>query len=207
MTGKFIVFEGGEGSGKTSHCKAVADKLRNDGHDVLETREPGGSSIGLKIRDIVLHDYSEPLNYRAELLLFLANRAQHVHEVILPAIKAGKIVLCDRFSGSTFAYQLGGRQLPDPAFVKKIDDYARAGLEPDAVIYLDVTAEEGLRRRQTDITEITDRLDKESIVFHVRVRDYFLELATQTTWHTVNTMTTMAEVEKKVLAVAKTVIQ
>jgi dTMP kinase len=176
MKGALIVFEGGEGSGKTSHSLLVAEKLRAQGFDVLHTKEPGGSEVGMKIRQLILDEQPEPIGSRTELLLFLADRAHHVEHVLKPAIAAGKIVICDRFSGSTFAYQIGGRELPEPEMIIAMDAYARDGLKPDLVLFLDIEVEEGLRRRHEEGAAEVNRLDKETIEFHNRVREYFINL-------------------------------
>lgn len=171
-SGLFVVFEGGEGSGKTAHIKLLAEKLQERGHEVVVTREPGGSKTCEIIRNVILDN--EGIESRAELFLFFADRAQHVAEVIEPALSEGKIVICDRYSGSTFAYQLGGRQLPDADFVKTMESYARNHLDPNLVLYLDVTPEVGLQRRQEKGG--VNRIDNEEGTFHTRVRDYFLNL-------------------------------
>ncbi|OGY86294.1 MAG: dTMP kinase [Candidatus Kerfeldbacteria bacterium RIFOXYA2_FULL_38_24] len=184
--GKFIVFEGGEGSGKTSHIKFTARSLEKAGFSVLLTREPGGSPVCQRIREIILDKEPKLTSEFAELFLFFADRAQHVAEVILPALQQGKIVLCDRFSGSTFAYQLGGRALPDADFVKKMEQYSRQSLDPDLVVYLDVEVAVGLSRRQVDGG--VDRIDAEKKQFHERVRNYFLQLtAENNNWLKVST--------------------
>ncbi len=174
--GHFIVFEGGEGSGKSRHSSAVTQRLRDAGHEVIHTHEPGGSTVCEMIRNVLLADSEEAVVPRAELLLFVADRAQHVESVIKPALEAGKIVICDRFSGSTFAYQIGGRQLPESDLIIAMDAYARNGVDPDLVLFLDIDPEIGLRRRQDDDKEL-NRLDLEELAFHQRVRDYFLQLA------------------------------
>lgn len=186
VRGKFIVFEGGEGSGKTRHSERLVERLRAAGQDVLATHEPGGSGIGSMIRQIILHENKETVQPRAELFLFLADRAQHVAEVIEPAIAAGRTVVCDRFSGSTFAYQVGGRALPNGAIVEEMDRYARGGLTPDLVVYLDIDPETGLQRKR-DGREAMNRMDREELAFHERVRRHFLEQARQLHWVTVST--------------------
>ncbi len=179
MNGHFIVFEGGEGSGKSRHSKYVAEELRKEGYDVFHTFEPGGSEICQLIRKIILHEGEEKLSSRAELMLFLADRAQHIDCVIKPALKAGKVVICDRFSGSTFAYQIGGRQLEKNAqMIQKMDVFVRAGIRPDLVMYLDIDPEIGIQRKLEGEEQI-NRLDKEEIDFHKRVHAYFLQMVKQ----------------------------
>lgn len=186
MRGKFIVFEGGEGSGKTTHAQLYAEFLRSQGKAVTFTLEPGGTQFGTAIRTLVLAQSNYQLHPRAELLCFLAARAQHVAEVIEPRLEKGEYVVCDRFSGSTFAYQLGGRELPDPEFVRAMEAYARMNIEPDAVVYLDVAPEYGIGRKKQGGQQL-DRLDSEAIQFHERVRAYFLHLAEQQQWTVLST--------------------
>ncbi|MFC1598003.1 dTMP kinase [Patescibacteria group bacterium] len=173
--GRFIVFEGGEGSGKTRHSKYAVEKLRKAGHDVLLTHEPGGTEIGKMIRQIILHENDVEVSARTELFLFLADRAQHIEEVIRPALEQGKLVVCDRFSGSTFAYQFGGRQLPDKDEIFAMDAYARAGIEPELVIYLDIDPKIGIQRKEENPKDL-NRMDKQELAFHQRVHDYFQQL-------------------------------
>lgn len=171
--GKFIVFEGGEGSGKTKHSKIFVQRLEEQGYEVVHTHEPGGTGLGKLMRKIILYEGDGSLVSRAELFLFLADRAQHVEELIRPALEAGKTVVCDRFSGSTFAYQLGGRQLPDEQLIHAMDNYARSNIEPDFVMYLDIDPLIGIGRKKE---KEMNRMDKEELDFHRRVREYFLRL-------------------------------
>ncbi|MCW1929757.1 MAG: dTMP kinase [Candidatus Kerfeldbacteria bacterium] len=186
MPGTFIVFEGGEGSGKTTHAKLLADFLRAQGKTVTLTLEPGGTQFGTAMRGLILSKAEYDLTPRAELLCFLAARAQHVAEVIQPRLEKGEIVICDRFSGSTFAYQLGGRSLPQPELVKAMEAYARMDLKPDAVVYLDIDPESGIMRKKQGGQEL-DRLDSEALQFHQNVHQYFLQLAQEENWITIPT--------------------
>jgi dTMP kinase len=164
----FITLEGTEGSGKTTAIKGIAEVLRSEGHDVLVTREPGGSNIGPKIREILLGgDAVSPL---AELLLFLADRTQHVEQVIRPHLAKGGVVLCDRFRDSTVAYQGYARGF-DVALLEQLNDVATLSLKPDLTLLFDIDPEVGLAR-QTD----KDRLDLEPLEFHQKVREGFLEI-------------------------------
>lgn len=164
----FITLEGTEGSGKTTAIKGIAEVLRSEGHDVLVTREPGGSNIGPKIREILLGgDAVSPL---AELLLFLADRTQHVEQVIRPHLAKGGVVLCDRFRDSTVAYQGYARGF-DVALLEQLNDVATLSLKPDLTLLFDLDPEIGLAR-QTD----KDRLDLEPLEFHQKVREGFLEI-------------------------------
>lgn len=197
MKGKFIVFEGGEGSGKTTQLNRLAIILRKKGKKVLLTHEPGGTKIADKIRRVILHDNREKVAPKTELFLFLASRAQHVHQEILPALKKGCIVLCDRFSGSTLAYQIGGRRLPDAALIRQMDKYARNNLKEDLVIYIDVDPALGLKRKNKSLLHLT-RIDKEKLIFHRRVRSYFKKMANNKNWAIINGNKTIMENHKEI---------
>ena len=171
----FITFEGVEGSGKTTQLKRLGEHLRAAGRTVVETREPGGTPAGVAIRSLLLSDPPIALAPSAELLLYLADRAQHVAERIQPALAAGEIVLCDRFSDSTIAYQGFARGL-DLERVRDIDAYARAGLVPDLTFLLDVDPGIGLRRVQAR-AGASDRFEAAPLAFHERVRRGLRELA------------------------------
>ena len=175
----FITFEGIEGSGKSTHLRHLAAHLRASGRDVVETREPGGTQAGQAIRRLLLGADAVPLTPETELLLYCADRAQHVAEVIRPALAAGRVVLCDRFSDSTIAYQGNGRGL-DLGRLRALDAHARSGVWPGLTFLLDCPAEEGLARargRAGAETGLGDRFERESIPFHERVRAGFLALA------------------------------
>jgi dTMP kinase len=170
MAGKFIVFEGGEGSGKSTASAAVAERLRAKGVTVVHTREPGGTKAGELVRGL-LHEQLTPW---AELFAFLVARAQLVSEVIRPALERGETVICDRFSPSTFAYQVHARGL-DEATVRAANAAATGGLEPDLVVYLDIDPEVGLRRKHGEAEAI--RTGLEGIEFHRKVRAGYLAQA------------------------------
>ncbi len=178
--GKFITFEGPEGSGKSTHIGLLAGELRRCGVDVLVTREPGGTPLGEAIRRLLQHnDSGESPVARAEVLLFLASRAQHVECVIRPALDAGKWVLCDRFEDSTFAYQGFGRKF-NLAELREANAFATGGLKPNLTILLDVrpeTSRARLQARQTATASAPDRIESEADDFHERLRNGFLELA------------------------------
>ncbi|MCX8071318.1 MAG: dTMP kinase [Candidatus Binatia bacterium] len=169
--GRLIVFEGVEGSGKSTHLKRAAQALEARGQAVLQTAEPGGTEIGQRIRELLMNSQGQPPTAWTELFLYLADRAEHVTTVVRPAILARKIVLCDRFSASTLAYQGYGRGL-DLQLVRQLDAVARQGVTPDLVILLDCSVDVGLRRAGRD-----DRFHRESLAFHERVRAGFLALA------------------------------
>lgn len=172
----FITFEGIEGSGKSTHCRELAAHLRGTGRSVVETREPGGTAAGAAIRDLLLDAERRPLTPLAELLLYCADRTQHVDEVIRPGLAAGHVVLCDRFSDSTIAYQGHGRGL-DADAVRALDARARGGIWPDLTFLLDCPVEQGLARARGR-GPARDRFEREAVAFHERVRAGFLALAT-----------------------------
>lgn len=180
--GKFITFEGPEGSGKSTHIRLLADFLRERGIRVTLTREPGGTTLGEAIRGLLQHNGSgeAPVD-RAELLLFLASRAQHVERLVRPALEQGAWVLCDRFEDSTFAYQGYGRGF-DLGELKAANHFATNGLKPDLTFLLDVTPETSRKRllaRQSQTAAAPDRIECEADDFHVRLREGFLDLARQ----------------------------
>jgi dTMP kinase len=170
----FITLEGPEGSGKTCHIPELAKFLRQQGHEVVVTREPGGTPIGDEIRDTLLKMGNTAMHPTTEILLFQASRAQHVQELILPLIAEGKIVICDRFADSTMAYQGYGHQT-DLEELAQIINFATGGLQPDLALLLDVEIEIGLKRRSAD-RENWNRLDAKEAAFHRRVRDGYLEM-------------------------------
>jgi dTMP kinase len=171
----FVTFEGADGAGKTTQIALAAEHLRRQGRRVTTTREPGGTSIGDRIRQI-LHDVAHrEMTARAEILLYAASRAQLVEEVIVPRLAQGEIVLCDRYVDSTYAYQGYGRGL-DFDVLRRITHFATGGLEPDLTIYLDLPAEVGLRRKATG-TEELNRMDQQQLDFYERVQAGYRELA------------------------------
>ena len=178
MTGKFITFEGGEGCGKSTQIKLLAAALEERGYNVLQVREPGGTVVGERIRDILLAKESTALDSMAELMLYEAARAQICHEVIRPALDAGKIVLCDRFYDSTIAYQGYGRGL-DVALIRKLNEAAVDGLAPDMTLMLFIDPVEGLRRAMgvTGGDGEGDRIEAAGLAFHQRVHDGFARIA------------------------------
>jgi dTMP kinase len=171
--GRFITFEGVEGSGKTTQISTSAERLRRLGWTVLETREPGGTSVGEQIRDVMLNRGNQQLTALTETFLVMAARAQHVEEVVRPALAGGAVVLCDRFVDSTLAYQGYGRGL-DIRALRRLNRLATAGLTPDMTLVFDVPVTVGLQRRRAH--REVNRLDMESIAFHERVRKGFLQL-------------------------------
>ncbi len=171
MQGKFITFEGADGSGKTTQIEKIKKYLEEKGHKCLLTREPGGSKLGNKIREILLH-YDGEVDYLSELLLYMADRAQHVKTIILPALKEGMIVLCDRYIDSSVAYQGYARGL-DVEQIMELNKIATFGIEPDLTIVFDVETQTAIKR----LGETKDRLEQEGIEFHQKLRYGYLELA------------------------------
>jgi dTMP kinase len=174
MPGTFITIEGGEGAGKSTMLHRVAAWLDERGHRVVLTREPGGTELAEKVRDILLDKNTVGLSGLAELLLVFAARAQHLAELIRPALQRGDTVLCDRFTDATWAYQGGGRGLPweDIATLERL---VHGDLQPDLTLLLDVPVEQGLQRASR--RSATDRFEKESMEFFSRVRQVYLDRA------------------------------
>ena len=172
--GVFITFEGPEGSGKTTHIHLLAAHLRRQGRRVMVTREPGGTKLALGIRKLLLQG-GEGLSPLAELLLYEADRAQHVHETLRPGLEKGTIVLCDRYTDSTLAYQGCGRKLGMKT-IRVLNSIAAGGVTPDLTILLDVPVTRGLRQARRKKNG-HDRLERAGHAFHERVRHGFLQLA------------------------------
>lgn len=171
----FISLEGPDGGGKTTQVHLLSEWLRSQGHDVLQTREPGGTRIGDQIRSVLHDSANTDMDPRTEILLYSASRAQLVAQLLSPALDAGKIVVCDRFFDSTLAYQGFGRGL-DLRVLKTVTAFATAGLKPDLTICLDLDPGKGLQRRLLGGGE-WNRLDAEALAFHESVRAGYLELA------------------------------
>lgn len=169
----FIAFEGGEGSGKSSQIARLADALRADGHQVFATHEPGATSVGKAIRELVLES-DERITPRSEALLFAADRAHHVETELRPRLEQGWIVLCDRYIDSSIAYQGTGRTLSTTE-VAALSAWATGGLRPELTVLLDIDPELGLARAER--RRGFDRLEREQLDFHERVRQGFLMLA------------------------------
>jgi dTMP kinase len=175
MHGIFITFEGPEGAGKSTQLQLLAADLERAGRRVCRTREPGGTEIGERIRDVLLAASSGEMCAETESLLHTAARAQHVRELIRPALERGEVVLSDRFVESTLAYQGGGRGLPRDE-LREIQRLATGGLTPDLRILLDLPVELGLKRRLGDLAAV-NRMDVEGVEFHKRVRAEYLAMA------------------------------
>lgn len=189
----FITLEGPEGSGKTSHIPYLVEYLREQGHTVFPTREPGGTSIGEQVRDILSNLKNTEMNPRTETLLFQAARAQFVEQVIKPRLADGEIVISDRYADSTLAYQGYGHQ-QNLEQIRALIEYATGGLQPDLTVYLDLDIETGLKRKKK--AEEWNRLDAYTVEFHKRVRAGYLELAKNERWVTVDATPGWDEVQE-----------
>jgi dTMP kinase len=169
--GQFITFEGIDGAGKSTQIAFLAEHLRGQGHDVLVTREPGGTELGEKLRALVLN---EPMDSRTETLLIFAARSEHLAQVIRPALDSGRWVVCDRFTDATFAYQSGGRQLPG-ADIEALERWVHPDLQPDRTLLVDVPPEVAASRLAS--ARPADRFEAEQDGFFARVRAAYLERA------------------------------
>ena len=179
---RFITFEGGDGTGKSTQLQALEHRLSGDGKPCLSTREPGGTSLGILVRQILLEVGKQPITSPTELFLYLADRAQHIQEVVAPALARGNIVLCDRHTDSTLAYQGYGRGI-DIGLLRRLNNMASGGIKPDLTFLFDCPVEIALSRtaaRQFPTAPNArreDRFEREELEFHERVRAGFLELA------------------------------
>lgn len=174
MQGKFITLEGGEGVGKSTNLTFIKEYLEGAGKEIIVTREPGGTGIGEEIRNLLLEHRKESMSESVELLLMFASRAQHLQQLILPALKQGKWVLCDRFTDATYAYQGGGRGLKTGS-IKTLENFVQKGVKPDCTFLLDAPIEIGLHRA-SQRGEL-DRFESEEKQFFQRVREAYLERA------------------------------
>ncbi len=169
--GAFVVFEGGDGVGKSTQVELLGGRLAAAGHEVVTTFEPGATRLGALLRGVLLHGDAGDVGARTEALLYAADKAEHLHEVVRPALARGAVVLCDRYVDSMVAYQGAGRVL-DPVEVERTARWATEDLRPDLTVLLDLDPEEGLR----DLPE-PDRLESAGLDFHARARTFFLSLA------------------------------
>jgi dTMP kinase len=171
MAGQFITLEGIDGAGKSTHAAFIASRLREHGRTVVQTREPGGTAVGEKIRNLVL---GEAMDVHAETLLIFAARAQHLHEVVRPALAAGSTVLCDRFTDATFAYQCGGRAVPE-SHVEALARLTHGDLRPGLTLLFDTDA--ATAHARVVARSAADRFEREDLGFFERVRARYLEQA------------------------------
>jgi len=174
MTGAFITFEGGDGAGKTTQIEKLRGWLERQGHTVVVTREPGGTDIGVELRNIVLH-HRGFLAPRAEAMLYAADRAHHIHTVVRPALERGEVVVQDRYSDSSVAYQGAGRVLSEDE-VRDLSLWATESLIPQLTVVLDIPSDIARQRRDSD-NRVFDRLEAEADDFHERVRQAYHRLA------------------------------
>lgn len=172
MSARFITLEGLDGAGKSTHAQWLAERLRAHGRDVVLTREPGGTPLGDRLRELLLH---HAMDLRTETLLMFAARQEHLAQVILPGLAAGKCVLCDRFTDATFAYQGSGRGL-SAAKIETLEEWVQEGLQPDLTLFFDLSAEAAQARRRAAGMPL-DRFEQQDLGFHRRVRDAYLARA------------------------------
>ena len=177
MRGKFVTFEGTEGSGKSTQVRLLAKYLDDTNQPYLKTREPGGDDIAEKIRTLVLSAENDTMTFETEALLYAAARAQHVKHIILPALAEGKIVICDRYVDSSISYQAYGREL-SLDFVKNINEYALKNCAPDLTILLDLSPEDAFKRKGG--VDKNDRIETSGDAFYKRVDDAFRNLRLET---------------------------
>ena len=175
MKGYFLSVEGGDGSGKSTQIQNIKEYLTKRGQEVILTREPGGTEIAEKIRELILDPANEKLTGKAEMLLYAASRAQHLEEKILPALAEGKTILSDRFTDSSIAYQGYGRGLGE--MVAEVNRIATGGKEPDLTIFLNITPAAGIARKNKQDGHILDRMEQEKLAFHEAVYEGYLTLA------------------------------
>ncbi len=195
MRGLFITLEGPEGAGKTTNRAYLAEQLQAQGFEVALTREPGGTALAEQIRDILLAPHDEAMSVDTELLLMFAARAQHLAQVILPALEAGKIVICDRFTDATYAYQGGGRGL-DCSRIALLEQFVQGDLRPDITLLFDLPVEDGMARAVARGT--LDRFEQEQHNFFEAVRQSYLQRAEDDPerFRLVNAQQTLPEVQK-----------
>lgn len=210
--GKFIVIEGGEGSGKTTVINFLREAFDNC-NDIVFTREPGGTNIGEKIRNLLMDKGNKDILPITELFLFCAARAQHVEELIIPSLKSGKHVISDRFDASTISYQLFGRNKMELLnYFLDLNSIAKKEVEPNLVIWLDVTPKIGLARKEKSQEGKTTRFDDEKLEFHRRVREGFMscfrknytDSPSKTIWHKIDTdIFSLDEVKERVVFIVE----
>lgn len=198
--GKFITIEGSEGTGKSTNIRYIQDYLREKKIDFISTREPGGTPIAEKIRALLLDKNNSSLCHDAELLLMFAARAQHLNELIIPALEAGQWVLSDRFTDATYAYQGGGRGLSRDK-IAQLEQFVQGELRPDATILLDIPVELGMQRVRN--RGEVDRFEQEQMSFFNRIRETYLQLAGDNPqrFHIVDTQPQIEEVRQQIIVI------
>ena len=200
--GIFITLEGVEGAGKSTAVNFIEDFLTNEGHDVIKTREPGGTVIGEQIREILLKNENHALAYDTELLLVFSARAQHIQEVILPALSSGKIILCDRFTDASYAYQGGGRGI-DASRINLLEKWVQGDLRPNLTLLFDLDVSIGMQR--TKKRSDADRFEREEINFFEKIRNTYLERAKNEPqrFRVINSALSLERVKKQIITILK----
>ena len=200
--GLFITLEGIEGAGKSTAVDFIEDFLTKEGHDVIKTREPGGTVIGEQIREILLKNENYTLTYDTELLLVFSARAQHIQEVILPALSLGKIILCDRFTDASYAYQGGGRGI-DASRINLLEKWVQGDLRPNLTLLFDLDVSIGMQR--TKKRSGTDRFEGEEINFFEKIRNTYLERAKKEPqrFRIINSALSLENVKEQIVTILK----
>ena len=200
--GLFITLEGIEGAGKSTAVDFIEEFLMKEGHDVIKTREPGGTVIGEQIREILLNNENHTLTYDTELLLVFSARAQHIQEVILPALSSGKIILCDRFTDASYAYQGGGRDI-DASRINLLEKWVQGDLKPNLTLLFDLDAGVGMQR--TKKRSDADRFEREEINFFKKIRNTYLERAKKEPqrFRIINSALSLERVKKQIITILK----
>ena len=200
--GLFITLEGIEGAGKSTAVDFIEDFLTKEGHDVIKTREPGGTVIGEQIREILLKNENYTLTYDTELLLVFSARAQHIQEVILPALSSGKIILCDRFTDASYAYQGGGRGI-DASRINLLEKWVQGDLRPNLTLLFDLDVSIGMQR--TKKRSDADRFEREEINFFKKIRNTYLERAKNEPqrFRIINSASSLESVKEQIITILK----
>jgi dTMP kinase len=200
--GLFITLEGIEGAGKSTAVDFIEDFLTKKGHDVIKTREPGGTVIGEQIREILLKNENYTLTYDTELLLVFSARAQHIQEVILPALSSGKIILCDRFTDASYAYQGGGRGI-DASRINLLEKWVQGDLRPNLTLLFDLDVSIGMQR--TKKRSDADRFEREEINFFEKIRNTYLERAKNEPqrFRIINSASSLESVKEQIIIILK----
>ena len=200
--GLFITLEGIEGAGKSTAVDFIEDFLTKEGHDVIKTREPGGTVVGEQIREILLKNENYTLTYDTELLLVFSARAQHIQEVILPALSSGKIILCDRFTDASYAYQGGGRGI-DASRINLLEKWVQGDLRPNLTLLFDLDVSIGMQR--TKKRSDADRFEREEINFFEKIRNTYLERAKNEPqrFRIINSASSLESVKEQIITILK----
>ena len=200
--GLFITLEGIEGAGKSTVVDFIEDFLTNEEHDVIKTREPGGTVIGEQIREILLKNENYTLTYDTELLLVFSARAQHIQEVILPALSSGKTILCDRFTDASYAYQGGGRGI-DASRINLLEKWVQGDLKPNLTLLFDLDVSIGMQR--TKKRSDADRFEREEINFFEKIRNTYLERAKNEPqrFRIINSALSLENVKEQIVTILK----